>query len=241
MIVTSRGIVIRQVKYSGSSVIAKIYTEKSGLKSFMIRGVRKQHPKISPSLLQPLTLIEIVYAETEKNKLVQAREIASVYPFEEIHSQIVKGTLALFINEVIYRSVREEEANPGMFQFLFDSVLALDKCREPLGGFHLAFMAAFSRYLGFAPNGSYCSRAPYLDMKEGVFVSRRPLHPWILENKQAEGFSMCFETPFPAGDFKLGHIAGKKALLAQMITYYQLHLPGYGEMNSSEVLSEVFR
>ena len=36
----TKGIVLHTIKYSETSVIAKIYTEKLGLVSYMIKGVR---------------------------------------------------------------------------------------------------------------------------------------------------------------------------------------------------------
>ena len=46
MLITTRGIVFNQVKYGETSIIARIYTEQSGLESFLIRGARSRHARI---------------------------------------------------------------------------------------------------------------------------------------------------------------------------------------------------
>ena len=45
MLYTTKGIVIHHFKYSEKSVIAKIYTEKYGLQSFLLNGVRNSKSK----------------------------------------------------------------------------------------------------------------------------------------------------------------------------------------------------
>ena len=62
----TRGIILHTIKYSESSVIAKIYTEKFGLLSFLVKGVRASKSKNKASMMQPLTLLDMVisYRET---------------------------------------------------------------------------------------------------------------------------------------------------------------------------------
>ena len=45
MLSSTKGIVIHHFKYSEKSVIAKIYTEKFGLQSYILNGVRNKKSK----------------------------------------------------------------------------------------------------------------------------------------------------------------------------------------------------
>ena len=49
----TRAIVLHCIKYSETSVIAKIYTEKLGMQSYMVKGVRAAKSKSKAAMLQP--------------------------------------------------------------------------------------------------------------------------------------------------------------------------------------------
>lgn len=155
MISTTRAIVLKTVKYSESSVIVKMYTELFGLKSFLIRGVRKKHAKVSANLLQPLSLTEVVFVNKEKDQLHIPKELSSWYQFTTLPFDVVKTSQAIFINELIYRSVREEETNPAFFNFLASSIIQVDQAQAAQGNLHIAFALHLTKFLGFFPLGSY--------------------------------------------------------------------------------------
>ncbi len=54
MLHKTRGIIFKTTDYSESSVIVQIFTEKFGLQSYMINGVKKPRAKIRQNSLQPL-------------------------------------------------------------------------------------------------------------------------------------------------------------------------------------------
>jgi len=54
----SRAIVLHQIKYSETSLILKIYTEKEGLLSFIVKGVRGKKGKLRTAQFQILNLLE---------------------------------------------------------------------------------------------------------------------------------------------------------------------------------------
>ena len=53
MLIATRGIVFRTIKYSESSIIADIYTEARGLQSYYINGIRSEKAKLKAGLLRP--------------------------------------------------------------------------------------------------------------------------------------------------------------------------------------------
>ena len=57
----SRAIVLHQIKYSETSLILKIYTEKEGLLSFIVKGVRGGKGKFRSAQFQPLNVIDLTY------------------------------------------------------------------------------------------------------------------------------------------------------------------------------------
>ena len=60
MLHKTRGIVFKTTNYSESSVVVQIFTEKFGLQSYLINGVKRPKSKIKLNSLQALHLLEMV-------------------------------------------------------------------------------------------------------------------------------------------------------------------------------------
>jgi len=84
MLYTSRGIVLHQLRYSESSVIVKIFTEKYGLKSYIFKGVHKKKASIRSSLLQHLNLVELVCDDKDYGGLQHPKELRLEYPYHTL-------------------------------------------------------------------------------------------------------------------------------------------------------------
>ncbi|MBE9480196.1 MAG: DNA repair protein RecO, partial [Bacteroidetes bacterium] len=139
MLFKTRGIVFHQIKYSESSVIAKIYTELFGIQSYLIKGVRNKKSKIKSALLQHLSIVDLVVYHKEKSNIQYIKEIRSEYQFTSIPFDIRKSSIAVFINEILYKSIHEEEANQNLFDYLLNSIKLLDMITKRFVDFHLLF------------------------------------------------------------------------------------------------------
>src|SRR4051812_33656990 len=128
MLHKTRGIVFHVTPYAESSVVAKIYTEQLGLQSYLVNGVRSKKAKIKSGLLQPLSLLDMVVYHKDRGGLQRIKELrqATGGQFSTIPFDVVKSSVVIFINEVLYKSVKEEEANPQLFDFIFHALQLLD-------------------------------------------------------------------------------------------------------------------
>lgn len=238
MILNSRGIVLSSLRYSDSSVIARIYTEKCGLRSFMVRTGKGKAAMSRRTLLQPLTLVEVAFTDDERKTLHTARSLEREHLLQHIPFDTHKTCVALFLAEVIFRSIGEEEPNPKLFGFLHLSVLRLDNLIGSVANFHLQFMLDFSRWLGFYPQRPL-EGATHFDMMEGEFAHAAPLHGHVLEGVVLDAFIRMMQcTAEEAGTLRLDRDVRKK-LLQRLIDLYRLHLQGMKEITSHKVLEEV--
>ncbi len=235
----TRALVLRQTKYSDHSVILKTYTEERGLCTVMVRGVMKSKPSVSPALLQPLTLLDMVIYHKESGGIFQLKEMKALMPYTSLPFDIRKSSVALFMAELLDRSLKEEEADRSLFDFLVTSLNILDLSHESVANFHCWFAMQLTRFLGFLPNGARQHDACCFDLREGVFLSRYPEHLHFIDNRLA-GLFMEFSTPgFREYSRPLIGKEDKKALVRAIIAYYQLHVTGFGKMHAHEVLEEV--
>jgi len=240
MISTSRGIVFHQIKYSETSIIAKIYTEKFGIQSYMIKGARRKKSKATAGNLQHLSLVEVTANHKEKSNIHHLNEIRPFYQYTSIPFEINKSSILLFLNEILYRSIREEETNPELFDFLVNSLQWLDLSLEGYANFHLVFLLQFSRYLGFFPKGNYSDHNYLFDLEGGSFGPKIPIHPNYIKEKTAKQFDDLLKASFEnMVNIKLNN-SSRNTILETIVQYYQLHVPDLGQLKSLKVLREVF-
>lgn len=149
MLHKTRGVVFRFTKYGESSIIVNIFTEMFGLRSYIVNGVRSRTTKSRIALYQPLTLLELVVYHRENANINRIKEVKCLYPYQSIHLDIRKSAVALFINEIINKTIKDESHADEMCGFMIRSLVTLDQLESQVENFHLRFMLKLSRLLGF--------------------------------------------------------------------------------------------
>jgi DNA repair protein RecO (recombination protein O) len=239
---STRGIVFRQTRYSDTSLIVRILTEESGLNSYIIKGARGSKAKIKSSLFQPLTLLDLVVSHKEKSDLQQIREAHVAYVYHSVPEDIRKSSILLFLNELFYKSIREEAVNPELFRFLYNNLILLDQTGENPANFHIALAIHLTRFLGFFPQGSFADEHTVFDLEEGHLLNTEPLPAENFICGQAcDWFAKFLVTPVEHSHKLAVPSAIRNELLEKILRYYQLHLPLPGEFKSHKVLHEVLR
>jgi DNA repair protein RecO (recombination protein O) len=240
MLTKIRGIVLHTIKYKESSIIAHIYTDLYGRQSFLIHGVHGRRSNFSPNIFQPFSRIEAeAYYKPEKD-LQKVKEVYS-HPYKTIPYDIVKSTQAMFLAEVIYKSIREEEANPGLFEYLLHSMEWLDTAEVKYTDFHLVMLVQLTKYLGFFPEKNYSEQRCYFDLRNGEFIEDPSVHPDMLNKGSSRMLNIFLHQS--SGSLKDIHLeyAERINLTDSLIEYYNLHIPSFGQVQSVVVLREIFR
>ena len=147
-----RGIVLKTTLYSESSVIVQVFTDKFGIQSYLINGVKKPKAKIPMNVLQPLHLLEMVVYHKISTQIQRVTEARPVPVFKTIPYDVVKNTIIQFLNEVLYKSIRQQHTDENLFNFIFNAISWFDETDMTSVNFHLAFLLKLSRFLGFAPH-----------------------------------------------------------------------------------------
>jgi DNA repair protein RecO (recombination protein O) len=243
MLHSTKGIVFHSLKYSETSIIVKIYTELFGLQSYLIKGVRNSKSKIKPGLFQSMTLLDLVVYHKEQQSLQSVKEVHLAVPFKTIPFDIRKSSVTLFINELIYKAIREEESNPDLFGFVWNTFLLLDETEESVTFFHILFSLRLMHHLGIFPQNNYSARFRVFNMREGLFQPNIPGHPYYLD----PGNSLLFHNLLATCDGRdaMNCVSAKikpetrDQMLETILVYYQLHLPGFKGLQSHHILHDV--
>jgi len=241
MLQATKGIVIHHFKYGEKSVIAKVYTEKFGLQSYILNGVRNQKSKNKAAYLQPLSLVEISAVYKESKGLNNIKNISLDIPFTSIPFNINKSSIAFFLAEILYKSIKEEEANNKLFSFLYNAIQVLDLKEKDYNSFHLLFLAQLTKYLGFFPQAISVEDNTqfYFDLQEGFLVKLQPHHNAFLEPQNSLLFYSLFGINFDAMESLILDTKKRKMLLNAFLDYYNLHLSNFENLKTLDVLAEV--
>ena len=239
MLHKTKGIVLKTTDYAENSVIAKIFTQKFGLQSYLIKGVKKPKAKIRLNMLQPLHILDLVGYHKPNGTIQRISDARSEPILQTIPYDIIKSSLVLFINEVIYKSLKQEHEEPILFEFIAKSIELLDQTENGVANFHLIFLMKLTRFLGFYPDMSNADTSAFFDLKNGIFVNHQPLHLSFIETQQMANWLQILRNSMD--DFlavKLSS-ASRKYLLQKVIAYYTLHIESFGEVKSLAILEEV--
>ena len=233
------GIVLKTTNYSESSVIAHVFTEKFGLQSYLINGVKKPRSKIKLNMLQPLHLLDMIVYHKPNGNLQRISELRIQPVLQSIPYDVIKSSIALFINEVLYKSLKLHFEDKPLFTFIHNSVELLDRSNEGLANFHIYFLLRLTKYLGFYPDRTLENESSFFDLKEGVYVNHQPLHLFIIDPNLIHDFknlnSSSFET---LAQLSISSV-NRKTLLSKTLDYYRLHIDSFGEVKSHLILEEV--
>lgn len=240
MLVTTEGIVLHFIKYGESSVITTIYTRDFGRQSYLINAARGKKSKNKASLLQALFLVDLVAYQKQTRELHRVKEVKSNQPYQNIAFDIGKSTQVIFLAEVLYRTINEQESFPELFDFIKNALLYFDLMDEGSANFHLFFLFRLTEYLGFLPNTTKIGFEGWFDMKKGAVVPYQPSHPFTA-NKEVTAYLISLSSLkiHELGKFKISRTM-RDSLLTVLLDYYQLHFENLGEIKSMSVLREVF-
>jgi DNA repair protein RecO (recombination protein O) len=221
MIHKTRGVVFRFTRFGETSIVVTIFTEAFGLQSYIVNSVRNARAKNKIALYQPLTLLDLVVYHKAHASLLRIREARCLYPYRHIGQDMIKTCIALFINEVLNKTVKEESHAGRLCGFVIESLIALDNAAQP-ENFHLVFLVRLSRLLGF---GAY--------RPEDLFGGVSPddaLLPAVGRLLEAD-----YHTPpaLPAAE--------RQPLLHLLLRFFGAHIESLGELKSIPVLRTVLR
>jgi len=225
MLYKTRGIALSFIKYKETSIIAKIFTDKFGIQSYIVNSVRSKNAKTKIALFQPLTMLDLVVYHNKKKEVNRIGEIKCSYTFQAIPYDIRKTTIALFITELLGQTLKEEGEHDEMFDFISDSIVTLDLMEEHFESFHIRFMIYLCHYLGIRPESAkmILQDTGHLKQHDPDFIEQ--LEQLLLSN-YTEGVRI--------------KKANRNELLAILIHYYQLHFDSIRDFKSVQILKEVF-
>lgn len=240
MITKTRGIVLRSVRFGESSLIVDVLTKLSGRVSFMVHIPKTSKGKIKKQYFQPMTLLDFEYDFRQRSNLQRIKDVRVSLPYSSIPIDPAKSCISLFLSEFIYYATRNEQENPTLFTYISTSLEWLDNAYEDFANFHLVFMMRLGKFLGFHPFLEDFTPGCFFDLRNGCFTLSMPLHIDFLNAADAGHLYNLMRMNFDTMKlFKLSH-DDRNRITEIVLRYYKLHLPNMPELQSFDILREVF-
>ncbi len=238
MLVNTKAIVVSALKYSEADLIVKCYTLSSGLKTYLLRGILKSKKgKFKTSQFQPLTQLEIVAKHKDKGTMEYLQEAKIRKHYRDLHTNVIKGAMVLFISEILKNTIQEEEQNEPLYYFLEGSIDWMDDA-DNISNFHLLFLLKLSRFLGFYPDDSNLEPS-YFNMQEGIFQEQET-GGYCIEGANSLLLKQFLGINFDAsGEIKMSKTE-RSNFLSMLLVYYSLHIESFKKPKSLNVLNEIF-
>lgn len=240
MLTKTTAIVLHNIKYGDSKMIVDMFTRAHGRMSFVVSIPKSSKSKLRKQFFQPLSMLSLEYDYRPKVQLQKIRNVALFHPYSSLPFDIDKLTVGMFISEFLYHSLYGEQANEPMFDYIYDSLQWFDGSPSPTANFHLVFMMRLSRFLGFYPNLDDYVQGCVFDLRNGSFSSVAPLHSDYLSSAEASLMSLMMRMNYPTMHLFKFTRAQRNRLLDVIVQYYRLHIPGFPEMKSLDVLRNIY-
>lgn len=232
------GIIFKSIPYSETSLILDIYTKTSGLRSYIVSGVRKKNSKSNAGLYKAMSIIDFVAYSGSTQKLYRIKEAKYAMIYQKITTDVIRSTMAMFMIDLCRNTIREREANEELFEFILDSFNHLDQVEKIPADYHLKFTLELCNFLGFYPQDNWDETDfPFFDLEKGIFIYDPTGVSTYLATEEAE---YLYSIITDQSHKLMVSREIRKSLMDNLMLYYKLHVEGFKNPPSLEVFKTIF-
>jgi DNA repair protein RecO (recombination protein O) len=236
----SPGIVIKSLKYRETSLIVDIYSLEKGLRSFIINGVRKAKSRMSPSLFQHGTIVDMIAYDAAPGRLSRLKEISLGYHYHHLPFEIGKSSIAIFLLELIQTTIKESEQNIPLYKFIENWLVFIDTYEGSLSLPHIKFMADYPLHLGFKLMNNWSEDHPYFHLEYGSYVTDYDRVDDVLDKPTSKALSEILITPKEQLHMLKIPKKERESLIHGLLLFYKWHIDSFRDLKSYEILKQLF-
>jgi DNA repair protein RecO (recombination protein O) len=236
MRISDKAILLQTIKHGDKKYILKLYTLNHGfIIASAIAGATPKS-KIKFSALLPLNLLDVELVVKQNNDVQQLNEVSCYYVTTTINTSLNKLSIALFLNEVLIKSLKEQAPNAHLYSFIETCIKFLNTSESNFINLHLYFLIKLTKYLGIEPKNNFDKNFCFFDCREGQFTSYSLSFPLGLNAEESVLLSVFLKTNNL--NITINH-AQRQQLLNVLLVYYSFHIPNFKNLKSLAVLQEI--
>lgn len=234
------GIVLHVLRYSDKNSIVHILTDRCGRMSFLLPQGATKGARMRNAMFMPLSVIEFEAKILPGRDLHTFRDARSTVSPASIYADPSKNAIAMFISELLTRSIQESEENLPLFRFIETSIMLLNEMEVGVANFHIWFLYNLGAFLGIQPDVESYNEGYWFDMANGVFTKERPLHSHLLTPQEAPVILLLSRmTSRNLHHYRFSRTQ-RGEILDIALNYYRLHNSMTGSLRSPDILKQLF-
>ncbi len=241
MIYSTKGIVLRTIKYGENSIVASIFTEMFGIQSYIVNSVRTQGKNSKAHFFQPSSLLDMQVYHSELKNLQRIKDVSWSEVYKNVLSDVTKNAVALYMVELLHKCLKQPEPNPDLFNFCEDAFVGLDiSGAEVTANFPLYFALQLTHFFGLRLQDNYSIQRNHFDINEGSFTEKLPGMDSLAEPNISSHISQLLKAlrPDDLVEIKLNKNI-RKSILGILENYYAFHISEFGTMKTLPILHEL--
>jgi DNA repair protein RecO (recombination protein O) len=240
MIGKTRGIILHHLKYGDSSIIAHVFTEDIGQRSFIFKGVRGKKSRMKSSLIQSLFVINLEFYHKRNAEIHFVKEFSLERTFVNFPYDVRKSSQAMFLAEVLNKCLLNEEKNKDLFDFIIHSLDYFDLKTQAQPNFHIHFLVKLTRYLGILPYTNGPQNRGFFDVREGVFDKSDPTHFNVFSERNTLILNDFLQLNFEDAHSLSISKSERNNFLEALLKFFSYHHFSMDNLMSLNVLKQVF-
>jgi DNA repair protein RecO (recombination protein O) len=238
MLNKSKVIVLSKLKYRDNDLIVKCFTRHRGVVSYLLRGVLNTKKGSSKAAYyQLLSQLEIEENYRQTQSLQYIKDVRLDYNYTTLHTNLFKGSIVMFLSEVLSSVLREEEENQPLYHYLETTLRWLDT-KDEFSNFHLLFLLNLTKHLGFYPDISDTNQM-YFNLNNGLFESKKE-DVYSVSGENLTILKQLLGTNFDALDGIKLSSKQRQSFLAMLLLYFELHLGSFRKPKSLKIFNQIF-
>jgi DNA repair protein RecO (recombination protein O) len=227
----SRAIALLNHKYGEGAVIAKVFTEEYGLKSFSVKRNKSKKSKNKILLLDKMNLLTINAKNNSKKEIQYLSEINLAYAYQ--NTSLKNKLIRLFIAEVLSKALIDSERNINLFQFIWNTNTQIDNLENVNNNFCIIFLIQLSEFLGISPSTENID-LPYFNLNSGNFTNIKNKNEEIIKGEVVNYFKRLIIKENVIIPYQ-----SRQELIKIIFRYYSIHHINLSNIKSYEVIESL--
>jgi len=153
---------------------------------------------------------------------------------------IKKSTIVFYINEILYKSIKDNQPDKKLFDFICSVIIHLDSISGKILNFMVFASVQLTKFFGFFPKTNYSEKNNVFNIVEGTFHNNEPSGDLFLLPHHS-----LLLSKFIISDLDNYHhidIDDKTGIqiLNALNSYYSIHIINNYEIKSFKIFERIF-
>lgn len=232
-----QAVILKSIGYTENQKIVHVYSREKGFLSLITpSSVFKRKSNI----VHLMQVVEIEYFENEKGNLHRLQTISPVINTPDLYFDIFKMNIIQLWGEVLFLTLRNEDKDECLFDYLIRSIDYLNSTQSDTGNFNLFFLYRLPSLIGFRINADTWQEGYVFNIGNGGF------YPPTSEISNVSGpntakiiYTLCSCRPEDLKNIPLNR-QSRNILLDIILLFFSIHLNIDFNIKSIQVIREVF-